>query len=129
MIVTDASVLVDLLLGNLPDAGLDVLREHDFSLAAPHLVDVEITHTLRRWTLAGQLSPQRALTALQHLSELDLTRYPHTALVGRAFALRTNATSYDAMYLVLAEGLATPLVTRDAALKKVPGVRADVVVV
>jgi predicted nucleic acid-binding protein len=47
----------------------------------------------------------------------------------RAFALRDNVTVYDALYLVLAEALGATLVTRDAALAAVPGVRARVQVV
>ena len=34
-----------------------------------------------------------------------IVRYPHIPLLEPSFALRDNATVYDALYLALAEGL------------------------
>ena len=50
-------------------------------------------------------------------------------LLRRAFELRDNATIYDALYIVLAEGSRAPLLTRDAALARVPGHGAIVEVI
>jgi predicted nucleic acid-binding protein len=55
-----------------------------------------------------------------------IMRFPHTRLLSRALELRDNATAYDALYLALAETLEAPLLTRDTALAKVPGVRVAV---
>ena len=67
-----------------------------------------------------------ASTALGDLQSLPITRFAHGPLMARAFDLRRNATIYDALYLVLAEAIGAPLVTRDSALAKVPGHRAAV---
>ncbi len=130
MIVTDASVVVDLLLGLQPQASRIASR---FVAArrryAPHLLDAEVAQVIRRHVLVGQISSQRAAEALQDLLALPLRRYPHTALIERAFELRDNATVYDALYLALAEALDATLLTRDAALATVPGHSARVEVI
>jgi predicted nucleic acid-binding protein len=70
-----------------------------------------------------------ALSALDDLTRLELTRHPHTALLARAFELRDNATMYDALYLALAELLEATLVTRDQSLARIPGLDAEVQVI
>ena len=75
------------------------------------------------------MSERRAAEALEDLADLDLSRYPHDVFLPRIWALRRNATAYDSAYLALAEMLPAPLLTADARLAKVPGVRARVEVV
>jgi predicted nucleic acid-binding protein len=131
VIVVDASVLVDLLLDrgqNDRTASVSALVGGS-PIAAPHLVDAEVGHALRRAVLRGTLPSATARAALDDLGLLRLQRYPHTALLPRAFALRDNATIYDALYLALAETLRTKLLTRDRALARVPGIDARVEVV
>lgn len=70
-----------------------------------------------------------ALSALDDLARLELTRHPHMALLPRAFKLRDNATMYDALYLALAEFLGATLVTRDQSLAQIPGLKAEVQVI
>jgi predicted nucleic acid-binding protein len=56
---------------------------------------------------------------LTDFMDLPIERWPATgALLRRAFQLPHNLSSYDAAYVVLAEALACPLVTRDARLAK-----------
>ena len=55
-----------------------------------------------------------------------MRRFPHTGLLPRAFALRSNVTIYDAIYLALAEALDAPFLSCDAALRDVPGCSAIV---
>jgi predicted nucleic acid-binding protein len=127
MIVLDASVVVDLLLDLRPssDAIADRLS-HERTLAAPHLLDVEVAQVLRRLVQAGKLDAARAESAVVDLMDMPVRRYPLTPLLERVFALRENVTAYDAAYLVLAEELGAVLLTRDEALCQVPGCGATV---
>jgi predicted nucleic acid-binding protein len=131
VIVTDASVAVDLLLNNQPysDAIIRRIREERAQLAAPYLIDAEVAQILRRFVRQGKLSDQRALNALQDYADIPLTRYPHLPLLVRAFELRNNVTVYDALYIVLAQTLDAPLITRDRALANVAGHAARVEVI
>lgn len=128
MIVLDASAAIDFLLAGGGHGGPLAERIVGASpdLAAPHLIDVETIQVLRRYVAKGLVSAERAALAIADLTDLPLQRYPHTPLLPRAFALRANLTMYDAIYLALAEALNAPLLTRDAALRGVPGCKASV---
>ncbi len=117
MIVVDASAVIEVLL-NTP-AGLraaDRLFADGETLHAPHLLDLEVAQVLRRYALSAELDSARGAQALEDLAALPLSRYPHDVLLPRIWELRHNVTAYDAAYIALAEALAAPLVTRDAAL-------------
>lgn len=128
MIVLDASVVVEYLLDIPPFADTIARRMigEAPNLAAPHLLDVEDGQALRRLLRLGDISAGRAGAALDDLTDLAVIRYPHTPLLTRAFELRDNATIYDAVYVALAEALDAKLLTRDAALKRLPGRRAEI---
>ena len=83
---------------------------------APHLLDVEVTHALRRHFLQGAIDEQRGQEALNDLAAWPLTRHVHGPLVPRIWALRNNVTAYDAAYIALAEMLHAPLLTCDSRL-------------
>lgn len=91
------------------------------SLWAPHLIDVEVGHALRRTVAARKLPEGRAAAALGKLSELPLRRIVHTGLLDRAWQLRHNVTFYDGIYVALAEALDAPLVTLDGRLARSVG--------
>lgn len=131
MIVVDASVVVDMLLGKGSEAGdsLATRMKSYEAVCTPHLVDAEVGQVLRRFALRGSIAPELAATMVQEMVALPLVRYPHPPLLVRAFALRANVTVYDGLYLALAEALDCPLVTGDAALRAVPGCSARVEVV
>jgi predicted nucleic acid-binding protein len=127
VIVLDASAAVELILWS--DAGRRVaerIADPAESLHAPHLIDVEVTQVLRRAEHSRLLEPERAAEALRALGDLGLARYEHGPLLARAWELRRNCTAYDAVYLALAEALEAPLLTLDAGLATVPGMRAAV---
>ena len=52
--------------------------------------------------------------------------WPHRPLLGRAFALRSQLTAYDAIYVAMAEGTGATLLTRDSRLARAIGHRARV---
>lgn len=95
-------------------------------LWAPHLVDAEVGHVLRRETLAGEIGAAGARAALEDLSDLPLRRASHRGLLARAWALRENLSFYDALYIALAERLRATLLTLDGRIAGAPGLRASV---
>jgi len=117
--VIDASVLVEYLAGaeQACSARTAVLTEIDH-LWAPHLVDAEVGHVLRRAVAAGSIGVDDATEALDDLRELPIKRVSHLGLLGRAFELRSNMSFYDALYVALAERLRTALLTFDARLQR-----------
>lgn len=119
MIVTDASVIVELLL-RTPDASRIEARVlgAGVPLAAPALLDVEVAHVLRRYALRREMDASHGRTALGLLARFPIRRHHHLALLPRIWELRDNLTAYDATYVALAEGLGATLVTRDAALAR-----------
>jgi predicted nucleic acid-binding protein len=60
---------------------------------------------------------------------MPIDRYAHDPLLPRIWALRTNATAYDAAYIALAEALGATLLTTDSKMASVPGHDARVEVV
>ena len=131
MVVVDAAVIVDSLLDLSADAALvrERLRQESVPWAAPELLAAEVAHVIRRHVLRGELSSAGGLAALTDLRAMEIDRHSHRPLLARAFALRDNATIYDALYLALAEALEVPLLTRDRALPSVPGVTVPVEVI
>lgn len=120
MIVVDASVLTDFLLGrsqtlSAVERELEG-REHE-PLHAPELIEPETLNALRRLARQGAVTQRRALEAVGDLANVRLVRYPHAPLRDRVWALRDALTAYDASYLALAEALDDPiLITADSGL-------------
>jgi predicted nucleic acid-binding protein len=128
VIVLDASVVVDLLLGLPPHESeiAELVRAGAPNLFAPHLLDVEVAQVIRRHVRSGAIDAADAVDTFSVLSSLPIERHPHLPYLERAFDLRDHVTMYDALYLVLAETLGATLVTRDRTLASVPGSRARV---
>lgn len=118
MVVADASALVDLLLTRAGAARVAELLEPEPFVHAPHLVDTEILHALRRWVRSGSLTAERGREAVADLAALPLVRHPHPPLSDRVWALRDRLSAYDATYVALGEGLGAVLVTSDTALAR-----------
>ena len=131
MIVLDASAALEWLLQT--PRGLRVGRRifagGGESLHAPHLLDVEVTQALRRFVAVHGLSVSRAEEALQDLIDLRIHRYTHAPFLRRIWALRNNLTSYDALYVALAESLDAPMLTCDAKLAVAPKHRVRIEVI
>ena len=127
MIVVDASVVVDLLIKPPSElARIKARLAHEPTGHAPHLLDVEVTHALRRLLLSGHLTTLTARRALRDLAVMGLKRWPHRSLLGRALALRDQLSASDAIYVAMAELTGATLLTRDARLARSAGHRARV---
>jgi predicted nucleic acid-binding protein len=126
VLIVDTSAVLAGLAASEPPAGLLERLADAGDLHAPHLIDTEILHALRRMTIAGQLSEERADDARTDFAELALIRYPHHPLSDRVWQLRHNLTAYDATFIALAELLEAPLITCDARLASAPGHQAHV---
>ncbi|MHB1534888.1 MAG: type II toxin-antitoxin system VapC family toxin [Acidimicrobiales bacterium] len=126
MIVVDASVLASALGDDGDDGDRARQRLSRETLAAPELIDLEVSSVLRRLFLGGRIPPRRAELAMSDLVALPLRRISHRSLLPRCWTLRKNLTIYDASYVALAEQLEAILVTADARLARAPGLRCEV---
>ncbi|HUF22588.1 MAG TPA: type II toxin-antitoxin system VapC family toxin, partial [Vicinamibacterales bacterium] len=81
----------------------------------------EVTQALRRYVRARAIDADTAAAALDDYRVLDLQRHAHEPLLERVWELRDNLTSYDAVYITLAEVLDTIVLTMDARLSRAPG--------
>ena len=95
-------------------------------LHTPHLVDLEIVHTLRRLVQRKEITILRAEQAIDDLGQLVIARHGHEALRLRIWQLRDSHTAYDGAYIALAEALDAPLVTCDARLARAHGHQAAI---
>jgi predicted nucleic acid-binding protein len=119
MSVLDASVLVELLRdGDHAEAVEERLDAEEHALWAPHLIDAEIGHALRRAVRLGELDADAAGRALWEVGDLPVERVEHELLVHLAWDLRDNFSFYDGLYLALALMLDEPLLTFDARLAR-----------
>jgi predicted nucleic acid-binding protein len=126
VIVVDTSALIDAVLARPPKPGLLARLSDDGDLHAPHLIDVEILHALRRLALTGAVPETRLEDARADIDDITLTRYPLGSLADRVWDLRHHLTAYDAVFVALAEGLGVPLVTCDRRLARAGGHHAHV---
>jgi predicted nucleic acid-binding protein len=122
VIVIDASVMATALGDDGPDGADARAQIHGQDLAAPEIIDLEVTSVWRR-TLSDQ---RRAALAFADLADIPLRRAPHLPLLERCWELRYNLTPYDAAYVALAEMLEVPLLTADRRLARASGIRCDV---
>lgn len=127
MIVVDASVVVDSLLGVLEPETLSAIKQSQ--LGAPDILDVEVASALRGLWLGHKLSEAALHEAVEDLGELAATRFTSTLLVPRAIRLRANLSVYDATYVALAEALECTLYTRDQRIAQASGIQCAVEVI
>lgn len=121
MLVVDTSAVLEALASRTPSAGLLERLAQDGDLHAPHLIDTEVVHALRRMTIARVISDERATDARSDYAELTVLRYSHEPFSDRVWELRHNLSAYDATFVALAETLDAPLITCDARLAAAPG--------
>jgi predicted nucleic acid-binding protein len=129
LIVVDASVVLEALVGFGRETTLRSKLEAAGDLLAPSFLDVEVANVLRREVRLGNLSADRGLEALTDLIDLALTTYDVDYLLFRIWDFRANLTAYDAAYVALAEDLRVPLLTRDQKLASTQGHGAQIILV
>lgn len=125
MIVVDASAVIEVLVGG-PNETLAARLAEEPVLHAPHLLDTEVLHVLRRLEQRGELTPERTAWARGLFDQLTIDRYPHQPLSERVWELRPKVSAYDATYVALAEALEATLVTTDGRLGRAGEIRATV---
>ena len=119
MIVVDASAVLELLLRTGKGSKIqERVLDSEESLHAPHLIDIEVTQTLRRLASLKEITAARGKQCLEDHLALNIKRAEHGHLLERVWTLRDSLTAYDAAYVVLAEILDAPLVTCDAKLSR-----------
>jgi predicted nucleic acid-binding protein len=127
VIVLDASAVVELLLhGPRGRTVAARVAAENNSFHTAHLMAVEVASALRRKAAAGEISDERGATAIQRLAVLPAARHEHELLLPRIWRLRANLSTYDAVYVALAEALGATLLTTDTRLGRAPGHTARV---
>lgn len=115
MIVVDCSAVIDAMVAVDDNDVSALLATH--RLAAPQLIDFEVVAAVRGLVLGHRISHLRGEDVLTTYDQLLLTRWNSADdLRRRSFELRDNFSAYDAAYVVLAEALDCPLLTRDRRL-------------
>lgn len=125
--VVDASILADALARRVRrgDAARRALSSAN-AMFVPDIAYAEAASALRRMNLAGELDGQSFDETMAELQMMPLVARPTRPLPGRAAQLRRSLSTYDALYVALAEGLGCPLVTVDVRLASAPGPRCQV---
>jgi len=118
--VVDASAAVEYLLRT--PLGLSFAGTIEGArVAAPDLIDAEVMSGLRRAVHAGRLTEERAVMAVDALTQWPVRRIASRALAPAAWQHHRNVTSYDAFYVAAASTLGAPLITTDGRLARAPG--------
>lgn len=127
MLVLDASAVVDLLLRN--PRGRRVAERLDDALAAPDLLDVEVTSAFARLVRGDRIAAPEARRALAGLIRLPARRISTSLLVSRVWELRETVRIADGFYVACAAALGASLLTTDARIgaASIPGVTVTVV--
>ncbi len=121
--VVDASVVVNLLVGNADASAwaAELIAQGD--LVATHILPVEVANGLRRLEATGKISPRTAGRAQAEAGQLPIELFSYEPVSARVWELRHNVVPYDAWYVAIAELLDAPLATADRRLAAAPGPR------
>lgn len=125
----DASAGVALLLNFNPQSDLIADRVLKNDVHVPHIFDLEVMQSIRRYLQRGDISNQVAESSIGNLIDLEMERHAPFPDIPRIWELRENLTAYDAAYIALAETMQCALLTTDVRLSRAPGIEAEVEVV
>jgi predicted nucleic acid-binding protein len=125
--VPDASALVALLVDGGQDGRWATRALAGVELLAPHLLPVEVANVLRRLELQGAVTADQSAQAHGDLLDLDVDLWPYDVVADRAWELRRNLSTYDAVYVAVAELAGARLITLDRRIERAPRLRCEVV--
>jgi predicted nucleic acid-binding protein len=116
--VVDASIAVKWVIPEVLSEQADRVRDSDDDVLAPDLLLVEVANALWRKTVAREITPREADTALGLVRRSGVDLHPTEPLLSRAMDLarRLNHPIYDCVYLALAERERARFVTADQRL-------------
>lgn len=123
----DASVLTNAFTDDGP-VGAHARAElgRDAHWAGPEHLVVETFSAIRGRWLGRKIPEGRAVDALAAISAATIDTVTVGPLIRHMWELRANVSGYDAAYLATAEVFGCALVTADARLGRVPGLRCEV---
>ena len=81
---------------------------------------------LHRYARHGTLSAPMGALCLERWRNLDVQRYSHEPFLDRIWQFRNNVSSYDAVYMALAEALRMVLPTGDRRLAGAPDANVSI---
>ena len=126
MLIVDASCLYEVVADAERAERVRSRLAADADQAAPHVIDAEVLGIVRRDHLLGRLDATAARQAVEDLRDWPGERFGHRSLLERAWDLRADVRTWDALYVALAEALDATLVTLDARLGRVGGLACAV---
>jgi predicted nucleic acid-binding protein len=129
MLIVDASCLYEVVADAAQAEEVRGRLASDPDHAAPHLIDAEVLSIIRRDRMLGRLDATGALQAIEDLRDWPGERFGHRSLLERAWELRENVRSWDALYVALAEALDATLITLDPRLARAKGLACRVEVI
>jgi len=115
LLVADATVLAALIFEEAEQLQAAALL-HGRAIAAPHLVDYEMSSVALKKLRRERLPADLAVAALEDFAALPLERHSVAAGAMLSLARRYGLSAYDAAYLWLAAELEAPLATFDDRL-------------
>ena len=126
MLIVDASCLYEVITSTPRSEAIRARLAGDEDQAAPHAIDVEVLAAVRRHEMQGRLDPTAARQAIDDLRDWPGERFGHRGLIRRAWELRHDVRSWDALYVALAEALDGTLITVDHRLARAAGPRCRI---
>lgn len=114
-LVLDASAMVAMLVNRRAAASI-ASRLRGCEVHVPAHFDAEVLSALGRIHRAADISDRDVSEHLGTLAAAPFARHPLGPLLASAWRRRGNARLVDALYVALAESLASPLVTLDQGL-------------
>jgi len=127
LIIVDASALTNALTDDGPvGQGSRAELARDPHWAAPEHLIVETFSAVRGLHLRRTIIGRRAQDALDALVSSTIELLRTAPLLPRMWQLRESVTGYDAAYVAAAETYDCPLLTADARLTRVGGLRCEI---